>query len=289
MKNKEINTLGLSDVKRALTIGENIYWSSSIAINLKANAESLTKSLLVPHIPYCLDENRIILVQDGFLQFRLDLIEYKARRGDVAFVPKGSVVEIEMISADYKCQMVTFAETPDGDAANEFAMPLLLHNHHTAPINCSGLINSVFNIVSSENGHADSSKLLLQALVGYIKECSLASPIEKSNAPKRAEQIHNKFLLLVRENYAAHRDAGWYADKLCISRHYLHNCIRAASGKSVQQWISLAVIQRARYLLKYTDLPIYEIASQLGFTAHSFFTRYFRQKTGVTPEAYRRK
>lgn len=287
MKNKEINTLGLPDVKRALTIGENIYWSGSIAINLKTNAESLSQSLLVPHIPYCLTENRIILMQDGLLQFRLDLMEYKARRGDIAFVPKGSVVEMEMISADCKCRMVTFAETPDGDAADEFALPLVLHNHHTASVNCSGLINSLFNIVSSENGHAGSSKLLLLALVEYIKECSSASPTEKPDTPKRAEQIHNKFLRLVRENYAAHRDAGWYADKLCISSHYLHHCIKAASGKSVQQWISLAVIQRARYLLKYTDLPVYEIASQLGFTAHSFFTRYFKQKTGVTPEAYR--
>lgn len=289
MKKKGINTLGLLDVKRVLSIGENIYWSSSLAINLKANAESLTKSLLVPHIPYRLDENRIILVLDGHLQFRLDLIEYNARSGDIAFIPQGSVVEIEMVSSDYTCQMITFAETPDGDAANEIDKPLILQNHHTASIYCSGLINSIFSIISSENGHPRSSKMVLHALVEYIKECALAHPAEESNTPRRAEQIHNRFLRLVQDNYATHRDAAWYADKLCISRHYLHNCISTASGKSVQQWISLAVIQQARYLLKYTDLPVYEIASQLGFSSHAFFTRYFKQKTATTPEAYRRE
>ncbi|MBQ2958342.1 MAG: AraC family transcriptional regulator [Alistipes sp.] len=29
------------------------------------------------------------------------------------------------------------------------------------------------------------------------------------------------------------------------------------------------------------------MASELGFSSHAFFTRYFKQKTGVTPEAYR--
>lgn len=281
--------LGLSDVKRTLAIGENIFWNSHVAINLKANAETLTQSLLVPHIPYCLAENRIILVQSGRLRFRLDLIEYEAQRGDIAFIPKDSIVEIEEISADYECQMITFAAAPNRDTVNDFTMPLILQNHHVAPIHCRRLIDGVFNILTLEEGHTASSQLVLLALVEYIKECSLSDSAEKPTTQRRAEQIHNKFLRLVRENYAAHRDAGWYADKLCISRHYLHNCVSTASGRSVQQWISLAVIQRARYLLKYSEFPVYEIAAQLGFTSHAFFTRYFKQKTSITPEMYRRE
>ena len=38
-----------------------------------------------------------------------------------------------------------------------------------------------------------------------------------------------------------------------------------------------------------TDRPLAEIAAATGFTDQSHFTRRFRQTTGLTPDAYRRR
>jgi transcriptional regulator GlxA family with amidase domain len=48
-------------------------------------------------------------------------------------------------------------------------------------------------------------------------------------------------------------------------------------------------VQHARGLLTTTDKPLAEIATLTGFTDQSHFTRRFRETTGLTPDAYRRR
>ncbi|MGQ9491544.1 MAG: helix-turn-helix domain-containing protein [Anaerolineae bacterium] len=47
-------------------------------------------------------------------------------------------------------------------------------------------------------------------------------------------------------------------------------------------------IQQAKQLLTNTHKTITEIALEVGFSSSSYFSRIFRRKTGMTPEAYRR-
>jgi AraC family transcriptional activator of pobA len=44
----------------------------------------------------------------------------------------------------------------------------------------------------------------------------------------------------------------------------------------------------AKAQLRSTDLTVKEIAFSLGFNNLSFFNKYFRQHTGMTPQEYRR-
>ncbi|MFX8016085.1 helix-turn-helix transcriptional regulator, partial [Acinetobacter baumannii] len=48
-------------------------------------------------------------------------------------------------------------------------------------------------------------------------------------------------------------------------------------------------IDKARELLESTDLPIIEIAAQVGYDDPSYLARLFRREVGVTPAAYRRE
>ena len=47
-------------------------------------------------------------------------------------------------------------------------------------------------------------------------------------------------------------------------------------------------ISRAQDLLKFTNLPITDIAAQVGFQGHSDFTNRFRRITRLTPQQFRR-
>ena len=48
-------------------------------------------------------------------------------------------------------------------------------------------------------------------------------------------------------------------------------------------------LERAASLLKTTDMGIQEIAAQLQFCSHSYFTDSFRRKYGVSPAKYRKE
>ena len=62
---------------------------------------------------------------------------------------------------------------------------------------------------------------------------------------------------------------------------------RLLSGKTAARWIDESVILEAKALLKYSGMSIQEIAYHLNFSTQSFFGKYFKSHTGMTPSAYR--
>lgn len=92
---------------------------------------------------------------------------------------------------------------------------------------------------------------------------------------------------LIHENGTKHRDLEFYADKLCISPKYLSHVVSKVTGRKCLSWIEDFTINKARQLLKSTDLSISQISYELNFAAPTDFCRYFRSRTGISPKQYR--
>lgn len=103
----------------------------------------------------------------------------------------------------------------------------------------------------------------------------------------RAEEYFNRFLVDLSQHYLERRPVTYYAERLCISSRYLTTIVRQVSGHSVTQWMSRYLLAEAKYLLKYSELSVQEIAYRLSFPNQSFFGKYFKQHAGVAPSAYR--
>lgn len=74
-----------------------------------------------------------------------------------------------------------------------------------------------------------------------------------------------------------------------LSRPYLSQMFSKETGISLQSHIQLRKVAEAESLLKYTKMPISEIASSLSFCSQSYFTEVFRKAKGMTPVQYRKK
>lgn len=72
-----------------------------------------------------------------------------------------------------------------------------------------------------------------------------------------------------------------------LSQYQLMRLMKRALGISPQQYVQERRIDLARKLLRESDLPLTEIAFELGFSSQSHFTSAFRALTGHTPKAYR--
>jgi AraC family transcriptional activator of pobA len=112
-----------------------------------------------------------------------------------------------------------------------------------------------------------------------------ASPQETD---KEANSNHlDKFIRLVNTHLKEHHSVRYYADKLCITPNYLNEVVNSALSVSAKQYIRNKVMDEAKRLLVYTDLPVSEIAFELHFSTVSYFVRSFRQYTAETPLSYR--
>ena len=83
------------------------------------------------------------------------------------------------------------------------------------------------------------------------------------------------------------RSVGFYAGQLNLTPKYLTTIIRKTSGRTAVQWIDDYVVLEAKNLLKYSTMSIQEISYYLNFPNQSFFGKYFKNHTGMTPTAYR--
>ena len=72
-----------------------------------------------------------------------------------------------------------------------------------------------------------------------------------------------------------------------VSAAYLSDMLRALTGQNAQQHIHNALIERAKEQLSTTDRTVSEIAYALGFEHSQSFSNLFKQKTDVTPKAFR--
>ena len=99
--------------------------------------------------------------------------------------------------------------------------------------------------------------------------------------------VVERFIELVQEHYRKERLIGFYADKLCITPKYLSKLVKEHTGRSAGKWIESHTILEARALLHSSDMTIQQIAASLNFPNQSFFGKYFKRATGLSPKQYR--
>ncbi|MCD2423239.1 helix-turn-helix domain-containing protein [Niabella pedocola] len=93
--------------------------------------------------------------------------------------------------------------------------------------------------------------------------------------------------------YAAEKEeprfptVAYFAAMSNLSVNYFGDLIKHFTGKSPLEHIHQYIIQVAKEKLRQTQLTINEIAYSLGFEYPTYFTRFFRLKTGIAPKTYR--
>lgn len=110
-------------------------------------------------------------------------------------------------------------------------------------------------------------------------------PIPKAQTHK--EKITREFISQLFENPADIQELDYYAAQLCISSKYLSTIIRQTTKMTAQEWIMRVTLFNAKQLLLNSNLGIAEIADQLKFSTASTFIRFFRNRTELTPKAFR--
>lgn len=129
---------------------------------------------------------------------------------------------------------------------------------------------------------------LLRAFFEMAAETVRASgEFEADNS--RPVEISLKFKKLLRENVRKHKSPADYAAMLHISEPYLNECLKKTTGSSVSFWIKYRIIIEAKRLLYFSSFNVKQIANDLGFDNHSYFSRLFCKETGMTALTFRKK
>ena len=79
----------------------------------------------------------------------------------------------------------------------------------------------------------------------------------------------------------------YISEQLNVSPTYLSDMLRSLTGQNTQQHIHAKLIEKAKQMLTTTSLSVSEVAYQLGFEYPQSFNKLFKNKTNISPLAFR--
>lgn len=229
--------------------------------------------------PYRLTEGRLLMVHRGTIDLELDFEEHHMQAGDIAFAMPNSLAMVNRLSMDCIISIVTFSRVPTVDGRQECFMARCDEGTLTRIEKYIDLIT-----IQAKRGDVctDIVSRLFDSLILDVQSLS------SETTPAQKESFMHRFLQLLTQEGRVKHPIDFYADRLCVTAGYVSTMVKRHSGMTALQWIDRALVREAKVLLHYTQMPVSEVAETLGFATPSFFIRFFRQQTGITPLQFRK-
>lgn len=228
---------------------------------------------------------RIFLVKHGCCRMVIngkdgDVLELG--EGSMLMVPVNDVATLLSVSPDIDAECVlvdeefvsqTYCFRLSADKYKSvldifhFIRDIVRHQH----INKIEMIRGMFNVL----------KLIIEELP--YEQCSVSHDIGHKKG------IYEIFLHHLYCNFRKERQIRFYADKLNVSTVYLSRLVKEISGTTVNDHATSLVYKEICNLLTLSDMTIGEIADYLNFSDQSALSNFFKQRSGMTPLAYRNR
>ena len=279
---KNVENLSLNYV-RILAEDEKQYYVDE-HVFIAMNAQDFGLKHLRTDQPYRVDEGRVMMVTRGWVRVVINLEEQRLEQQSLIVLVADSIFEIQEWSDDFDLRAFTFKDLPlftsisqqtyltlnddEWRLTNEY-VELMWHEKRYQPLQPEVITHLQTALLLELKRYADREENLRQ------------------QTATRQDKIFHQFLRLVNLYGLRERKIEFYADKLCVTPNHLGAVIKKASGLTVMQWLNRHAIQKAKVLLRYSDLPIWEVAERMNFANPSFFSKFFKREIGMTPAEYR--
>ena len=116
---------------------------------------------------------------------------------------------------------------------------------------------------------------------------SLVKSIDKVNN-KSSNILVKKALAYISVNYKKTITLNSVAEYLGVTPFYISNLLSTHTSKNFTDLVTEYRIEKAKEMLK-GNYQIKEIAFELGFKSHNYFSKVFKKVTGLTPKEYKSK
>ena len=282
----------LSDINIDISVTPegNIFIGDDLSITVHDASTTSFKT------PVKFDRAAIVLCMAGRKRVKINLHEYELESSMLITLMPGQIIEVYECTPDYKAYAISLSRRFI-DMVNIPGWQqsyISMYNNPTMLLNDSQLqaFNTFFSILYRAAEDSDNP-FRLQVIENLIRVfyfggiSRFRAVLPANNNVKNG--LIERFMELVYENYRTERLIGFYADKLCITPKYLSKLVKEHTGRSASDWIESHVILEARAMLQSSDMTIQQIATSLNFSNQSFFGKYFKRATGISPKQYRSK
>lgn len=136
------------------------------------------------------------------------------------------------------------------------------------------------------DGTADSYFHLQGAIYHAVGQFIRQIGLEAKISTRYSQPIQQLLSILPQADIST--SAGALAKELHLSESTLRKQFKLETGMTIGDYREQQIMLRARQLLALNRLSVGEIAEVLGFHDHLYFSKYFKQRQGMTPSEYKK-
>lgn len=269
------------------------YISQNFVVARHANASKF--QTIFGHEPVVMDEMRILIVVQGQERPVINLIERHFQAPELVYLGPNGLVQFHEVSSDAQgiglsisnefLSLVLGSDIPKAFDGHLRDFHFRLQPDELQLLDRLHLL--ICESVRLATPNLPATMRLIAAFLWLVDGLWSSREDEERTALSREQRLFADFMQLVAQHAANEHHISYYASQLCLSPRYMSSIINKVSGKPAKQWIDEAIIARIMVALRHTDKPVAQIADEMNFANTSFFTKYFKRLTGMTPLQFR--
>lgn len=244
----------------------------------------------------------ICFCEDGETSIEINSKQYNLKKGLCAVLPPGTIISNG--SKERRCNIHIAAISQNFIneilCTNKDTWNVIhyLYNNPISPIDRESsykiyLYKELLMTLINEAPHAYSKQTrryhfagLFCEMMAYISQKVPKEEYIRGNRGHAGSIVHD-FISAVNADNGSHRTVAYYADLLCYSPKYLSFTVKQLTGKTPLQIINAHAINQIKYKLKHTDMSMKRMADYFDFPNPSFFGKFVKTHTGMSPMQYR--
>lgn len=249
--------------------------------------------------PHRHDFFEVLFLQKGSGYHVIDGNKYEIKPPSVFFMSPGQAHKLELsqdiegyifiFTADFyllnRINQNSLIEFPFFYTINQDNPPLLLNNEGDVRFLETLFRQSIAEIDQQGDHIPDMMRSILDLI---LTTCAARYPVNENLLNKGKGQILvKKFFHLIEENNQKNLSLSDYASLIGVTANHLTQTVKVLTGKTSLQIIKSKQLLEIKRLLVHTNLNVSEIANQLNFEDPSYFSKFFKRETGLTPLQYR--
>ena len=239
-----------------------------------------TKGLSFANYPMKLSFTIVILIVSGGIKVKINLEDFEAGAGDAITVFKGNIGEFCSLLPNTRIAVIAFSDEFFNVMKHIGTAISIQQQIYTNPVShiekgffedsldiykkMKSKLSEVDNIFREGALQGYTQVLMFNAYYYFTK---MKNNVNSSSEYNRNQEIYSRFIQ-------------------CISPKYLSQVIKNVTGRLAGEWISDYVILEAKALLKSNKYTVQQVCDMLNFANQSFFGKYFKRKTGMSPKNY---
>lgn len=267
--------------------------------------------------PQVLTYGAILICRKGKAMLNVNYKDWELYEGAVITLFPNDVVELK-VDGDFKSPETENEDCKSLQTANCFQVEILKYNPSLLREASLQLEQTVYSSLREDRCRQDTPVVtnIINGMFGLLKvyfdqsECTCISqlvlcqlkaffigfheylqrnPQYRPDEVKsyRVRELFNRFMMLLEKDYKISRDVNYYAEQMNISSKYLTNIVNQVTGHTSKTIIDQYVILQLKLHLKRSTQSIKVMAWEFHFADVSFFCRYFKKHTGLTPQQIR--